>query len=225
MSTIVPQFGVATVILASAVANAGTFTLSYPSGTSQLSFNAGLAGTAHYMIVNYNDRYASGANGIAVSFDSSVITVTNNTGYTLAAGARLDLLFALQKGNTRIPFVIPLPPLSTITAADIVTEVRPGIVGTIEHVEFVTTVAATTAAKLATLNLEIDTTNVTGGLVALTSATVTPKGITVAGTAITGANTLARESKLSVEASAVTAFVEGEGYLIVYIRPTPSNMY
>lgn len=221
--TIRSLFKTANLTLGTAVADAGTFTVSYPSGTSQLSFNAGLAGSSHYAILNSNDRWAAATPGIAVSFGASNITITNNTGYTWAAGTVVDLFFRLRKGNERIPLTIPLPPLSTITVADVITEIRPGIAGTIEYWEFVSTIAVTTAAKLATLNLEIDTTNVVGGDIALTSAALTPKGVVVGATP-TGSNTLTRESKLSVEASAVTAFVEGEGFLVVYIRPTEESL-
>lgn len=225
MAKIRNNFATATTVLAAAVANSGTFTVAYPSGTSQLSFTAGLAAAGSYMIVNSNDSYSVADGKISISYDASLITITNSTGATLAAGSSIQLMFEMVDGNSRIPITIPLPPLATITAADIVTEMRPGIAGTIEYWEFVTTIAATTAAKAATLNLEIDTTNVTGGTIALTSANVTPKGVVVPASAITGANVLTRDSKLSVEASAVTAFAEGEGYLVVYIRPTQNDAY
>lgn len=209
--------------LVSAVADDATFTVSYPTGFSQLSFSKGMARTGGYMIVNGNDRWSQTDPGFSVSYGASLITVTNLTGASLAAGSTIDINLDVSDGNSRIPFTIPLPPLSGITAADIVTEMYPGIAGTIEYWEFVTTVAVTTASKLATLNLEIDTTDVTGSI-ALTSATLTPKG-TVLGAACTANNTLTATSKLSVEASAVTAFAEGEGYLVVYIRPTPNDVY
>lgn len=209
--------------LVSAVADDGTFTVSYPAGFSQLSFSKGMARTGGYMIVNGNDRWSQVDPGFSVAYGASLITVTNLTGYTLAAGSTIDLHLDVSDGKSRIPFTIPLPPLATITAADIVTEMYPGIAGVIEYWEFVTTIAASTASKLATLNLEIDTTDVTGSI-ALTTATVTPKG-TILGAACTANNTLTETSKLSVEASAVTAFSEGEGYLVVYIRPTPNDIY
>lgn len=225
MTSIKNKFARISTILVSAVADDGTFTVAYPTGFSQLSFTAGLARTGGYMIVNGNDRWSQADPGFSVSYGASDITVTNLTGASIAAGSTIDMQLDVADGTQRIPLVVPLPPLSTITAADIVTEIRPGIEGVIEHAEFVTTIAATTAAKAATLNLEIDTTNVTGGTIALTSANVTPKGAAIAASAITGANTLTRESKLSVEASSVTAFVEGEGFLIVYIRPTGQDQY
>ena len=211
------NFGVRSVVLAAAVANAATVDVAYPAGTTQLSFNMGL-GASYYAIVNGNDRYA--ASTIAVSYGASLITVTNNTGVTWAAGSTLDLFFDLNDGNARIPLTIPLPVFSAIANGDIVTEIRPGIAGVIEAWELVVTTPVTTAAKLATLNLEIDTTNVTLGTLAMTSALATPMGKSIQAAAITGANTLTRDSKLSVEASGVTAFVEGAGYLIIYIRPT-----
>lgn len=225
MSKRVNKFATAQGILAAAVADDGTFTVAYPTGTSQLSFNAGLAGAGHYVIFNDNDKVLAADPGIGVSFGASEITVTNLTGAALPAGTTFVLHLDMVDGLNRLPLVIPLPPLATITAADIVTEMRPGVAGYIEHAEFVTTVAATTAAKAATLNLEIDATNVEGGTIALTSAAVTPKGKAIAAAAITGSNRLTKESKLSVEAASVTAFVEGEGFLVVYIRLDQDDEY
>lgn len=223
MSSINNKFARISTTLVSAVADDATFTVSYPTGFSQLSFSKGMARTGGYMIVNGNDRWSQVDPGFSVSYGASLITVTNLTGYTLPAGATIDIHLDVSDGNSRIPFTIPLPPLATITAADVVTEMYPGIAGTIEYWEFVTTIAASTASKLATLNLEIDTTDVTGSI-ALTTATVTPKGI-VLGAACTANNTLTATSKLSVEASAVTAFSEGEGFLVVYIRPARNDVY
>lgn len=214
------NFVTASLVLAAAVADAGTFTLAYPTGSTQLSFTAGLNGTAHYAIFNGADRWAAATPGIAVAFGASLITVTNNTGYSLAAGTTVDLFFELKKGNSRIPIVLPLPLLVDIATGDIVTEFRPGIAGTIEYWEFVQMKPVTTGSKLASLNLEIDTTNVTGGVIALTSALCTPMGKVIPCSDITALNVLTRDSKLSIEASGVTAFAEGSGYVIIYIRPT-----
>ena len=223
MTSIKNRFARISTTLVSAVADDATFTVPYPTGFAQLSFTKGMARTGGYMIVNGNDRWSQVDPGFSVSYGASLITVTNLTGYTLPAGATIDIHLDVSDGNSRIPFTIPLPPLATITAADVVTEMYPGIAGTIEYWEFVTTIAASTASKLATLNLEIDTTDVTGSI-ALTTATVTPKGI-VLGAACTANNTLTATSKLSVEASAVTAFSEGEGFLVVYIRPAQNDVY
>ena len=213
------KFHTASVTLAAAVANNGTFTVAYPSGTSQLTFTAGLADSGSYMIVNKNDQYTVAGSKFSISYDSSLITITNTTGASLAAGSTVDLFFDVKDGNDVVWLQFPIK-LAKVTAADVVTEMRPCVEGVLEYVQFIVTDPVTTASKAATLNLEIDTTNVTGGTVALTSANCGTLGAVVAGAAITAANALTRESLLSVEAASVTAFVEGEGVLNVRIRRT-----
>lgn len=209
----------AVVVLGSAVADAGTFTVAYPTGFSQLSFNAGLAkyGSSK-MVVNGNDVVTEGSGGIAISFGASEITVTNNTGAALAAGSRLDLFFAQWASNRVMTIQVPIALAAITGAGDVVTEMRPGVLGYITNVEWLQGRPVTTAAKAATLNLEIDTTNLTGGTVALTSAACTPLGARIAGSQITANNRLTVESKLSVEAASVTAFAEGDGFLAITIR-------
>lgn len=213
--------------LASAVANAGTFTVAYPTGTTQDDFIRGLAKkSTSYVILDNNNKVSYGTSGvyIDISFGASNITITNNSGFSWAAGTKVDAFFDVQDGNRQL-ITIPLPPLSTITAADVVTEFYPGVEGTLEYAEFVTTIAVTTAAKAATFNFEIGTTDVTGMTLALTSATATPKGTVLGFGLPTAGFTLTRASKLSVEASAVTAFAEGEGYINLYVRHTYPEQY
>ena len=57
MGKIVPQFGVIETVLAAAVTNGNTFTVGYPTGFSQGSFQNGLDAGNAVMIVNGNDRY------------------------------------------------------------------------------------------------------------------------------------------------------------------------
>lgn len=211
--------------LASAVNDDGTFTVSYPSGTTVGDFDKGLADlSACYVHLNKNDRWAYADPGINLSFGASNITVTNRSGYSWAAGTIVDLHLAVKEGNRRL-VTVQVPPLAGITAADIITEVQPGIEGDIEYAEFVTTVAVTTAAKAATLGFEIGTTAVTGLTLDLTSATVTPKGKVLAFGLPTAAYTLSRSSKLSLVASNVTAFAEGEGFINLYIREADQDRY
>lgn len=109
--------------------------------------------------------------------------------------------------------------LASITGAgDVVTNYTPGFAGEILSVDFVVTVAVTTGSKAADLNLEIGTTNVTGGVVALTSALATPVGKVIAGSAVTAANVFTATDTISVEAANVTAFSEGAGVLQVRVR-------
>lgn len=111
--------------------------------------------------------------------------------------------------------------LADIAAAgDVLTNYAPGYAFKLEKFDFRVSKPVTTAAKLASLNLEIGSpgTDVTGGIIALTSANCTPMGAAVAGTAITAANVGLKTDVFSIEASAVTAFAEGSGYMIIAIR-------
>jgi len=110
--------------------------------------------------------------------------------------------------------VIPII-LSKVANGYILTSYTPGFHGRIKALDFAVSDPATTAAKAATLNAEIGTTNLTGGTVALTSANCTPLGAIVAGAAITAGAAFDRDDTISIEASGVTAFVEGQGYLLI----------
>lgn len=108
--------------------------------------------------------------------------------------------------------------LASITGAgDVISNFvldRPGVV---LRTQWNQMAPVTTAAKLATLNLEIGTTNLTGGTIALTSATCTPMGAVIAGAAITAANVFAAGDNISVEAASVTAFAEGTGIVSITV--------
>lgn len=83
---------------------------------------------------------------------------------------------------------------------------------------------ATTAAKAATLTVQINGTAVTGGVISLTSANCTPAGAAVAATAITGANgTQTINQTVEVAVSGVTAFAEGDGYVELTIMPVSAG--
>lgn len=105
--------------------------------------------------------------------------------------------------------------LASITGAgDVVTNITPGFHGRLKDWEFIVTQPVTTAAKAATLNVEIGTTDATGGTIALTSANCTPLGAKVAkGSAFTAGNSFKATDTLSIEAASVTAFAEGAGVL------------
>jgi hypothetical protein len=108
--------------------------------------------------------------------------------------------------------------LASLANGDVLTNYTPGYKFKLLSASVAVSKPATTAAKAATLNLEIGTTDVTGGVVALTSANSTPLGALVAGTAITALNTGSATDTISVEASAVTAFAEGEGFLLLKLQ-------
>ena len=223
MSSLVPNKAVFVTTLAADVTNSSTFTISYPTGFVQGNFSTGQAQAA-YMIVNDNNRYAAADSKMSVAFGASNITVTNSTGQTLVAGSTISVNIAVNDGPVET-LQIPIAALSGISAADVVTAITPGLNGTIEYWEFVTSVPVTTGSKLATLSLKINSTAVTGGAIALTSAAATPLGKVIAGAAITGNNAIKAGDTLSVVASSVTAFVEGSGWLNIRVRQTNPNSY
>ena len=94
----------------------------------------------------------------------------------------------------------------------------PGYVFKLLSMEFVVDKPATTGSKLATVTPQIAGVNVTGGVVALTSANCTPAGALVPGTAVTAANTGTASQGISLIGSAVTAFVEGNGTFFLTIQ-------
>jgi hypothetical protein len=111
-------------------------------------------------------------------------------------------------------------PLADIANGDLLTEWVPGFAGRITDFLAHVQKAATTADKASTLNIEIETTDLTGGVLALTSANCTPRGAQVAASAITANNAFTATQKISVEASSTTAFIEGAVWLMIgYTRP------
>lgn len=122
-------------------------------------------------------------------------------------------LFGSGVGRQIISFPIAL---AGITAAgDVVSNYPVGFKGRVLSLNFAVQTVVTTAAKAASLNAEIGVTNITGGVVALTSANCTPAGALVAGSAVTALNAFAKTDVLSIEAASVTAFAEGSGVLLV----------
>jgi hypothetical protein len=116
-----------------------------------------------------------------------------------------------------VDLVFPIN-LAGVTAADVLTNFTPGFAGDIVGFKFVTNVPATTASKLATFNLEINTTDVTGGTIALTTVLANTLGKITESAAITGNATFDDDDTISIEATSVTAFSEGQGSFHVLCR-------
>lgn len=145
---------------------------------------------------------------------------TGTATFTMVSSSPVGLLSPLPSG-TATSSILSFPiVLATVADGDILTTFTPGFAGKITKVDFAVTTKVTTGSKLSTLNLEIGTTNLTGGAVALTSANCTPLGAVVAGTAVTGNNSFSATDNISIEASSTTAFSEGAGSLLVTIQNT-----
>jgi len=84
------SFVTTTAVLGSAVADAGTVSIAYPTGTNQAYFTGiNAAANTGSIFINDNDEYPEAASGVAIAilYDTSVITITNNTVQTWPAGA------------------------------------------------------------------------------------------------------------------------------------------
>lgn len=113
-------------------------------------------------------------------------------------------------------WTINVPAMSALANAQSF-KMTPGFAGRIKSIQFMVTTAVTTGAKLASLTPKIATVAVTGGVLALTSANCTPIGAEVDGAAITALNAFTAVQQISVDVSAVTAFVEGAGQIVVVL--------
>lgn len=150
------------------------------------------------------------------SASDTLAAATNTDALTNSTGGAASATLAAGAGVQTI--AIPVSLAAITGAGDVLTTYTPGYAFKVLAIGFAVSVPVTTADKLATLNVEIGTTDVTGGAVALTSANCTPLGAVVSGTAITAANTGTSTDSISVEAASVTAFAEGWGYVLIKLQ-------
>lgn len=106
-------------------------------------------------------------------------------------------------------------PLATLDDGDIITAFTPGFRGRLIKMYAVTTVVASTASKASTLNLEVGTTDVTGGTLALTTSTCDVLGEVTAAAAMTAGQGFGATDTISVKAASTTTFGEGQIDLVI----------
>jgi hypothetical protein len=140
--------------------------------------------------------------------------ITDNGAGTLA--------MAIAAGVGRQVQIHPLTSLATglsTSAIDILTGFTPGYRGKVIGFEFVTTVAGTGSGASQVFNIEIGTTNLTGGVLTLTLASQATIGTVTAATAITAANTFSATDTISIEmAASGTVFTAGAGYFVIKLQ-------
>lgn len=78
------------VVLTSAVANTGTVTVAYPSGTSQATFIGNRATTEAQQVILDDNNVLTPAQA-TLAYGASNVTVTNASGVTWAVGTRLRI--------------------------------------------------------------------------------------------------------------------------------------
>ena len=136
-----------------------------------------------------------------------------------ASGAIFSVLLQ-PKPLSLVTLSIPVS-LAAIPAGDVLTSYPLPGAGRIVGFRYVPSVVSSTAGDGMDLNLEIGTTNLTGGVLGLTSANTNTLGVVVASTAITGNNSYAPGALLSIEgATGAGAFAEGSGALLIDIELT-----
>jgi hypothetical protein len=197
-------------------------------GILQTNPKAGFAGQVMALGQSYAVYGASVTAGNNLSADASgKLVPTAGTAAVLAVAMEsgsadevhtVILITRTSAGNNQHwTLAIPVKLKNIAANTDILTDWIPGFAGSIKKLSFAVTDPATTESKSAVINIEIEATNLTGGVLTLNSANCTPLGKVVDATAITAANVFSATQKISIEAGAVTAFVEGEGVLLIVI--------
>lgn len=154
-----------------------------------------------------------GATPVAQRSGADQTALTDSTG-----GAVTDATLAATAGITTVAIPIQLASMTT-AAADLITNYTPGFKGKILSVSFATTTLGTGASASQVLNLEIGTTNLTGGVLTLLLADTDTLGKLTAATAVTAANSFSASDTISVEVAASgTVFTAGAGVLLLKIQ-------
>ena len=109
------SFIVTSAVLGSAVANAGTVVVPYPSGTNQAFFTGVNASANGAVVLNDNEVYPEQPSGVRVNitYGASDITITNNTGVSWPAGSTLRIQLG-RIGNDRPDFQVG-PAIAALT--------------------------------------------------------------------------------------------------------------
>jgi hypothetical protein len=158
-----------------------------------------------------DDQTVAKTDALATRSIAGVIMQIDSDGVWVEIGAD----FQNAPPQVKTTLTIPVDLASLINAQ--VIEVLPGFAGRILSAQFITAKPATTGAKAATLTASIAGVGVTGGAMALTSANQTPQGARLAATAITALNAFTAAQSVGVLVSAVTAFVEGQGAVVLQL--------
>lgn len=149
---------------------------------------------------------AYGTTAAAQPSGASQAALTDSSGGTASATA------GVSANAQKETVIIPLGNLSTLANTQVWKVALP-YAFTVSNAVYRAGQGVSTGSKLATLTLQINGATATGGVISLTSATATPTGATIAGTTITGNNTGTAAQTVEVAVSAVTAFVEGSGWV------------
>lgn len=231
------KFDVMTLTLGADLATNGTAVFTYPTASPARAAAAysSAAGAVLVASQGFEGVFNQGASNFSLVYGATTVTVTYLGATTIPAGTQLRLQAplgayddltdstggtagaALAAGVGKMQYMF-YTNLADITAADLITGFVPGFNGKILGVHAVVDKPATTGAKLGTLTPKINAVNVTGGALALTSANMTPQGVKVDGSAITALNVFGPTDTIGIVGSTVTAFVEGNGWIVLDVQ-------
>lgn len=111
-----PTYDIVRVILASPVANGGTFNVAFPTDRNAGDYTGGVY---HEVTSQAYGRLRALTGAVSLSFGTSNITVTNNSGQTLAAGS--SLIVQLDRIGAQMPTdVLASPGQMTIASSVII---------------------------------------------------------------------------------------------------------
>lgn len=204
-------FAIGQTIFVSDDVDFGTFRITGKTGSGIITatkLDAGGDTATPFNLASGSILTASGAPLVLASALPNAFT-DNSTGTasdTVAAGVGVFTL------------AIPITLAQIVGAGDVLTTYTPGFRFKLLSFDARVVEVVTTGGDAASLNLEIGAVNVTGGVIALTSANSTPLGAAIAGTAITGNNIGTAADTISIESSSVTAFAEGAVVALIRIQ-------
>lgn len=164
------------------------------------------------------DRLSVAATGALVA-STGAGAIVGTALESAASGAIFSVLLS-RRPLSLVTLSFPVT-LTAIPAGDLITDYPLPGAGRIIGFRYVPAVVTSTAGDGMDLNIEIGSTNLTGGVLGLTSANTNTLGVVVAATAITAGNTYAPGALMSIEgATGAGAFAEGSGVLHVDIELT-----
>lgn len=195
----------------------GVLTNDPASGEACSIAYAGISKVRYGGTVAKGDLLVANASGRAVAASAGGQYVI---GRALVAGANGEIGTMLITHAGPLPVTIwsvPITLASITGAGDVVTGLVAPFKGRILDLQWIQGTPVTTGSRAASLRMEVGGTELTGGVIALTSAACTPLGASIADTAITAGNTFNTGDLLDVEAFSVTAFAEGAGTLNIVL--------
>ena len=131
--------------------------------------------------------------------------------------ANNSIVRQVYKGTWTFPILL----VNMTVSGEVVTDFLPGFAGRIVKWYWIQNTAVTTGGKSAALDLEINERSVTSGVgtatsIALASATCTPLGKVIEGSAIGGGTARFNATDtISIESTVTVAFAEGAGSIVI----------